>query len=423
MKLYLFLLSCLLAFLGGHMVNYSIIFLALEWYNSHSLAGLGYGLCFGPPLILGWFAGVYCDRYSPRTVLLVAQNSFFVALMLLWLAFEIPLTDGNGNLRMIFLLCAALFSGIAWSFVAPARFATLPFYVDFIKESNTLGTKNTDSTNTTNKQKLTTATILLNLMLMMGFGLAPMLLKQIQVAFNWQTVIYTTTTLFALSSFILIPLTFKFTSKPSEHITNKAFNEIKSSLSFVKQSTYLTQLLLLASIAYLLMGPMQVILPSIAKDNLGLSEIAQGNYLSLVAFSLIIGGLLAMLLKKQGKLGWQLLLSILFAGLGIGLIALIENLPLSVILLILSACCGGIAISFIVAGLQHYSSDSHRGRVMSFYTIIGQVIPAVSGIASGILAQAFSPNIAMVIISTVIILAMIGAAFMLKPIRQLECYN
>ncbi len=413
MKLPLFLLSCLLAFLAGHMVNYSIIFLSLEWYNSHSLAGIGYGLCFGPPLILGWFAGVYCDRYSPRKVLLVAQNSFFIALLLLWLSFDVPLNGTDDNRRMFYLLAAALFCGIAWSFVAPARFATLPFYVSYSKENNLIK----------NKHKLTTATIMLNLMLMMGFGLAPMLLKQIQVTFNWQAVLLSAGVMFALSSLILMPLKFKFTAKINNDSSNKAFKEIRASLIFVKESPYLSQLLLLAAIAYLLMGPMQVILPSIAKENLALGEIAQGNYLSLIAFSLIAGGLLAMTLKNKGKLGWQLLLSIFFAGLGIGLLALVDSLTLSVALLISSASCGGIAISFIVAGLQHYSSDEHRGRIMSFYTIIGQAIPAASGVGAGLLAQAYSPSIAMITFSGIIIMAMLAAMFYLKKVKQLNSYS
>jgi len=414
MKLTLFLFSCLLAFLGGHMVTSSILFLSLEWFNSHSIAGIGYGLCFGPPIILGWFAGVYCDRYSPRKVLLVAQNSFFIALLLLWLAFEIPLDETNEmNMRIILLLSAALFSGIGWSFVAPARFATLPFYVYHSKESYSL----------TDKKKLTTATILLNLILMMGFGLAPMLLKQIQVANGWQAVLITAFTMFALSSLLLLLLRFKFSSKASKHTKNKTFREVKASLFVVKQSSYLTQLLLLASIAYLLMGPMQVILPSIAKDNLGLSDIAQGNYLSLIAFSLITGGLMAMLLKRAGKIGWQLLMAIFFSGFGIGILAIIDNLMLSVCLLIFSACCGGIGISFIVAGLQHYSSDEHRGRIMSFYTIISQAIPAASGVGAGLLAQVFSPSMAMVIISGTIVFAMSIAFFSLNQIRQLNKYS
>ena len=413
MRLTLFLFSCLLAFLAGHMLNYSIIFLSLEWYNSHSLAGVGYGLCFGPPLILGWFAGVYCDRYSPRKVLLVAQNSFFIALLLLWLAFEVPLNGTEDNQRMFYLLVAALFCGIAWSFVSPARFATLPFYVSYSKANDLIK----------NKHKLTMATIMLNLMLMMGFGLAPMLLKQIQVSFNWQAVLLSAGVMFALSSLILLPLKFKFTAKINSGSSNKALKEIKASFIFVKQSPYLSQLLLLASIAYLLMGPMQVILPSIAKDKLALSELAQGNYLSLVAFSLIVGGLLAIILKNKGKLGWQLLLSIFFAGLGIGLLSLVENLALSVTLLVLSASCGGIAISFIVAGLQHYSSDEHRGRVMSFYTIIGQAIPAASGVGAGLLAQTYSPSIAMIITSSVIVIAMLAAMLYLKQVKQLDSYT
>ena len=154
MKLAFFLCSCLMAFLAGHMVNYSIIFLALEWFDSHAIAGLGYGLCFGPPLILGWIAGVYCDRYSPRKVLLVMQNSFFVSLVLLYLALT-----ASGNAQIALLLSAALFSGIGWSFVAPARFATLPYYVK--------------------PQKLMTAAIALNLMVMTGFGLAPKYINEV----------------------------------------------------------------------------------------------------------------------------------------------------------------------------------------------------------------------------------------------------
>ncbi len=393
MRLAAFLSSCLLAFLGGHIVNYSVIFLALEWFNSHSLVGIGYGLCFGPPLILGWFAGVYCDRYSPRKVILVAQNSFFISLFLLYLGFS-----ASGDSQLALLLTAALFSGIGWSFVAPARFATLPFYVS--------------------KKKLTGATIALNLMVMMGFGLAPMLLKQIQVMFNWQAVLLTATVMFALSSALLLPLSFKFTAKPA----NKAFNEIKMSLVFVNQSVHLKQLLILASIAYLLMGPMQVILPSIAKNNLALTDTAQGNYLSLIAFSLIAGGLLAMYTKTKGYIGMQLMTAILIAGAGIGYLASETNLSISVITLIISASCGGLAISLIVAGLQRYSSDEHRGRIMSFYTIIGQAIPAFSGIISGFLAQRFTPEVALMTIAAVIVIAMLLALLTLKTIRVLQSF-
>jgi MFS family permease len=372
-KLPWFLCSCLLAFLAGHLINYSIIFLFLEWFDSSALAGIGYGLCFGPPLILGWFAGVYCDRYSPRKVILIAQNSFFISLFLIYSAFSAETELG----QKFFLLTAALFSGIGWSFVAPARFAALPFYVS--------------------KAKLMTASIALNLMVMTGFGLAPMLLKLIKVNYSWHAVLATSASLFILSSAILLPLTltFAFKGKSSE----KAFNEIKESLQYVKQSHFIKQFLLLATIAYLLMGPMQVILPTIADKTLLLSEENQGKYLSLVAFSLIAGGLFAMWSKTKGSIGLQLMLAIMFAGLGIGYLGIESNVIISMIVLVISAACGGVAISLIVAGLQRYSPEEHRGRIMSFYTIIGQAVPAASGVGAGILAQTYSPATALAVIA------------------------
>lgn len=396
MKLSFFLGSCLLAFLAGHMVNYSIIFLSLEWFGSHSIAGIGYGLCFGPPIILGWFAGVYCDKYSPRKVILVAQNSFILSLVCLWFAFDTP---NESNTRIILLLLGALLSGIGWSFVAPARFAALPFYVK-------------------NKEKITGATITLNLMVMMGFGLAPMLLKQIKVQFDWQVVLLTTMSLFVISTLILLPLTFKFITKTESN----ALSEIKATMAFVKNSTLIKQFLLLATIAYLLMGPMQVILPSIAKSNLKLNEVSQGYYLSLVAFSLILGGLIALSIKNKGNIGKYLLSTIFISSLGLLTVALLTNIPSSIAVLTISSICGGIAISFIVAGLQHYSPDEHRGRVMSFYTITSQVIPAFSGIISGLIAQSFSPELALITITTIICIFILFAAIKLNEIRLLNSF-
>lgn len=393
-KLLAYLLSCLMAFIAGHIINYSIIFLALEWFDSHALAGLGYGLCFGPPLILGWFAGVYCDRYSPRRVILTAQNSYFVSLLLLYFALA-----ATPNMQKLLLLVAAFFSGIGWSFVAPARFATLPFYV--------------------RPEKLTGASIALNLMVMSGFGLAPMLLKQVKFHFDWEAVFITATGLFVVSSALLLPLRFEFKSKPA----GKAAQEIKSSLQFVHQSNFIKQLLLLSMITYLLMGPMQVILPTVAEELLQLNETAQGTYLSLIAFSLIVGGLSAMWLKSKGNIGFNTMLAIAIAGAGLAYLSVESSLAWSVTILILASISGGIAISFIVAGLQAYSADEHRGRIMSFYSIISQFIPAASGVGAGVLAQLFSPMIALQIIAGIIVSCALLCMLMLSSVRRLQVFE
>ena len=376
------------------MVNYSIIFLALEWFNSHTLAGLGYGLCFGPPLILGWFAGVYCDRYSPRKVILIAQNAFFVSLGLLYFALS-----AAPDTQKPLLLVAALFSGIGWSFVAPARFASLPFYIG--------------------KKPLAAASIALNLMVMTGFGIAPMLLKLLETHFSWQAVLITAGCFFAISSSLLWPLHYKFTAKPAA----KALQEIVESLRYVQRSSHIKQLLLLSAISYLLMGPIQVILPSIAESTLKLSPSAQGYYLSLVAFSLIAGGLMAMWLKTRGGVGIKLMLAIVGAGIGIAGLASEDRLLASVIILFFASACGGIAISFIVAGLQAFSADAHRGRIMSFYTMIGQFVPAASGISAGVLTQIYSATTALLIVASIIIIATVACFWVPNSIRHLESFE
>ena len=99
-----FYLSCLAAFTAGHMINYGVIIYAQEVIRADLLSGLAFGLCFGPPLLLGWPAGALCDRLAPGRLIHAAQASFFVAALLLWwgflwtvqrrLLFPAPLTAG-----------------------------------------------------------------------------------------------------------------------------------------------------------------------------------------------------------------------------------------------------------------------------------------------------------------------------------------
>ncbi|WP_394174748.1 MFS transporter [Thalassotalea litorea] len=409
-----FLLSCLLAFIAGHMVNYSIIFLAIDWFESPMLAGIGYGLCFGPPVILGWFAGVYCDRYSPRRVILIAQNAFLVSLALLYVAL-----GANAYWQVILLLTAAFFSGVGWSFVAPARFAALP---GFIAET-----------------KLTAGTITLNLMVMSGFGLAPMVVKNIQVSFGYAGVFAVAAIMFIVSSALLALLRYHpqssvikqqrhnnarvSTAKTTGDSQSSVWQQVLNGWKVLFKPGMVKPLLLLSMITYLLMGPMQVLLPVIAAKQLLLSEQAQGNYLSLVAFSLIVGGLLSLFTRNIGKLGWQLNLSILVAATGLGSLALVEQLSLSVAILIISGIAGGTAISLIVAGLNQLCEPAYRGRVMACYTIIGQVIPALSGVLSGMVAQAFGAPTALLVAGGLIVVLILIALYSLSEVTSLERFD
>ena len=103
-----FYLSCLAAFTAGHMVNYSVIIYAQEVVGSDLLSGIGFGLCFGPPLVLGWYAGVLCDRLAPGRLIHGAQALFLVATLLLWLADS---SMAQAGARVPLLVSAAALAG------------------------------------------------------------------------------------------------------------------------------------------------------------------------------------------------------------------------------------------------------------------------------------------------------------------------
>jgi len=358
-----------MAFVAGHMVNYSAIMYSLEMFDSSLLAGLAYGLCFGPPILFGWLAGAYIDRYSAKKVLLIAQNFFVLGgLGMLYVMMFKPESS-----IMLFLF-SSFFVGIAWAFVAPSRLAAMGQYVS--------------------NEKLAQSTITFNLLVMIGFGLAPILLTQIQAAFEWQGVAIVSICMFLLSSALLInaPNIHKRTS----HENLKA--EWAGCFNALKAIPVIPQLLFAAIIGYLMMGPMQVVLPQVAEQQLGLNPIEKGQYLGLIALSLILGGVAAMKLKGMIPIGRSILVMLFFCGVCMGSIGMIQTVWLSCLVLVVGTTLAGIVVSFIVAGLQHYTPVEIRGRVMSIYTIISQVISAMAGVLAGAVAQGISVPVSLYII-------------------------
>lgn len=364
------------------MLNYTIIFLALEWFDSSFVSGIGFALCFGPPIILGWIAGVYCDRYSPRHVILVAQNAYLVAAAILLLVLIY-----DSETKFIWYLIASFHLGVAWSFVAPARFASVRFY----------------ATN----ENLATATILLNVMVMLGFGLAPILVKTIAHSFGWQGAIYLSITALLLSSFVLYLLPFEFNGQNTNNVKTM-FSEV---MTLISKTAELKTYLALAACVYLLMGPIQILLPRLVSEVLNLTDVQQGVYLSLVALALIIGGVCALKLKRFTTNIPYLTLFVLAGAIGFGVLSVIDNLPTSSILLFIAASFGGIAVSLVVSGLQQFSPEHVKGRVMATYTILSQVMPAVSGLIAGYIGQYYGLTMGFWFFTTLVALLLLLVLF------------
>jgi len=83
----------------------------------------------------------------------------------------------------------------------------------------------------------------------------------------------------------------------------------------------------------------------------------------------------------------------------------------------------GIVVSFIVAGLQNFTPLEIRGRVMSIYTIISQVLAAMSGVLAGALAQGFSVSMSLYIIGGLFFLLAVLLAWKARHLLAFEKFS
>ncbi|MBE7419605.1 MAG: MFS transporter [Ideonella sp.] len=386
-----FYLSCLAAFTAGHMVNYGVIIYAQEVIRADLLSGVAFGLCFGPPLLLGWSAGALCDRLAPGRLIHAAQGCFVLAALLLWWADTALPTPAA---RVVPLVVAAALAGVGWSFVSPARMAALG--------------------QVARPEELKPASVLFNLLVMMGFGLGPLAIAVLRRGSGWPAVFLGAAALFGLASAALLAVR----TRASGRVHDALGAEVREGLAAIGARPLLRQLILAAMAGYLAMGPMTVLLPKLAATTLGLSELQRGALLGTLALSLIGGGLLALLLQRRVAHGRTILVATMLAGAALAALGAVGAATSAVLLLTAVGLAGGLALSLIVAGIQAQAPDALRGRIVSVYTIISQVVPAASGVAAGALVQGFGVAVALAVCGGTLVAVTALNAWRMTALRQ-----
>ena len=387
----LFLLSCLLAFTAGHMFNYTVILYLQESVGSDLLSGIGFGLAFGSSIVFGWFGGVLCDRVAPGRVIHGAQALFLLGLACIaWADHGAALES-----RPAWVLLGAFFGGLAWSFVGPARLTALAQMAS--------------------PQELRPATIVFNLQVLVGFGLAPLLLGIIRSHAGWGTVLVVAAAAFVLSSLLLLPLKTHANPRPSQ---NSMHADIAQGFAALGATPFLRQLMLAAVVAYAMTGPLQILLPKLARTQLGLSESGRGAYLGLLAVSLILGGVAALALARRLHHGRAIFAGIVIACTLFATLAAIEAAALSALVLCAVGVLGGMVISLVISGIQTQAPPQLRGRVMAMYSITSQVVPALSGVVAGVVVGRLGVVWTTALCGSVLALVALFAAWRLSALRR-----
>lgn len=89
-------------------------------------------------------------------------------------------------------------------------------------------------------------------------------------------------------------------------------------------------------------------------------------------------------------------------------------------ILLFSGFGAGASISLIVAILQSEVTTEYRGRLVSLYTITSQVVPAVSGLLSGLLLVKVPITTAVITAGATITLIVVLSTIRLDTLRNYE---
>jgi len=378
------------------MLNYSAIMYSLDAFNSSLISGIAFSFCFGTSLIFGWFAGAAIDRYSGKRVLLLSQNLHIIGAIGFWLVFQ-QQGELSGNLYALLVSC--FITGIGWAFIAPARMTQMAQYLAV--------------------ERLPQGAIIYNLLLMIGFGLAPVLITQLKEMLGWGGVIEISLGLFIASSLLMLNAPNAFEKKEHKHLAAE-WSECFQQLTIHKASA---QFLLAALVGFLIVGPMQVVLPVVAKEYLQLDPAQVGQYMGLVALGLIVGGIAAMKVKSRVHIGRFIFIALLLSGVGMMLIGQLVDLVWNSALLLITIVVAGIASSFIIAGIQQLTPIDIKGRVMSMYTITSQSMPALSGAMAGALTDQFDASNSLLIMGSLMLVATLLLAVKSPQLRSFERFQ
>jgi hypothetical protein len=293
------------------------------------------------------------------------------------------------------VLSGAFAGGLAWSFVGPARLTSLGQIAS--------------------ATELRPLTIVFNLQVLVGFGLAPLLIGLVRSRAGWPAVLGVGAMGFVLSSALLFRLRTHANPAPS---TRSVWADIAEGFRTVGAAPLLRQLMVATVIAYAMTGPMQILLPRLARQALGLSEAQRGAYLGLLAGSLILGGVLALLLARRVHHGRTILGGITLGSLAFAALPLIGTTALSALALACVGIVGGGVVSLVVSNIQVQAPEAVRGRVMSMYAIASQVVPALSGLVAGAVLNQVGLGPAIAACGLAIAAIAVVAAFAMPVLRQ-----
>lgn len=372
--------------LPANMFHYSMILLSGTFVGSPSFTGVVFFCIFLPIGVLTPLAGKALDTRNRRTLVFLGQAASLVALAGLLLLVSVPVA---ADLRAPIMIALALVMGASLAFVVPAR---LTFLADVADEKTLPG-----------------ATALTAMLTVLGFGLAPVTVDFLKSQVGWSGLGAIIVVLHVLGMLMLLGAR----SRTVQHAGAKLSGTFRHYLS---TKPVILQALLAAALFFIAMGPLQVLLPRYFVESLGASELLRGAIISWLGGGLFLGAVAAQIwVSKTLHFGRGVILVGIGLGIATGLIAVAPNITLGGILLALCGMGLGFGSTSVSVLLQQLSDDDHRGQTMAAFSMVFQLIPAVSGLLAGIAASLSSVPAALAVVGMAIVTGLLILRMRARP--------
>jgi len=380
-------MAALASTIGTWMQSFAQSYLIYSLTASNFYLGLDSFLGQLPILLFMLIGGVVADRHDRRRLLTTSQ--YIQATSALSLALLVA--TGHVGITAIFML--SFLSGCGQAFGGPAYQAMIPSLVPRRDLPNAIALNSTQ----------------FNLSRVLGPVAGVVVLSWIGVAWCF--------TLNGLSFFIVIIALTMLQLAP--HVPNvnprRIREELRSGLRYVRESSVISTLAVLAFVTTFLAAPTSTFFPSFATTVLTshhtppqrLSMLMAAQGLGAIVGALIIGAVGRFKHMGRALLGGQIVLAIFVAA-----FAASRSLPLSVVLVFIYGVCSMAVFSMSFSLVQLTAPDELRGRIVSIYMVALRGGFPLGGLVAGAFADHFgAPRVMMVSAG---LLALIAATLLVR---------
>ncbi len=339
----------------------------LVYQLSNSSVYLGLDAFFGqiPIFLFSLFGGVFADRKSRRSLLLMSQWIQLVC------AFTLAALVATGVVRVWHIWCLSFTVGVAQSFGGPAYSALIPTLVD--------------------KKDLQNAIALNSIQFNMARVVGPALggIALVKLGAQWCFTLNGISYLAVIVSLLMIRPKF-VPAKTQESV----LQSMRQGIDFMRQRTGMIALVTLGFLATLFSYPLITFLPVMARDVFHGGANTFTLFLCLSGVGSIAGALIVAASQARTGQARQSLLVMLLLGIFMAGFGLSKNLAFSALLVCAAGATLMIVFTLNSSLVQLAVSDAMRGRVMSVYNVAFRGgMPMGSLLAGLLIKQTSAPAI------------------------------